>query len=51
MKKSRFREEQMSKILREADLSTVAEVAKKHGISDITIYAWRNASGSKNRSM
>jgi transposase-like protein len=28
----------MVKILREADQGTVAEVAKKHGISDQTIY-------------
>jgi putative transposase len=39
MKKTRFSEETMVKILREADQSPVAEVAKKHGISDVTIYA------------
>ena len=45
MKKTRFSEEQMVKILREADNSPVSEVAKKHGVSDVTIYAWRKRFG------
>ena len=45
MKKTRFSEEQMVKILREADQGPVVEVAKKHGISDKTIYLWRKRFG------
>ncbi|WP_220637150.1 transposase [Georgfuchsia toluolica] len=38
-------EEQVVRILREADRDSVVDVAKRHGISKASIYAWRKRLG------
>jgi len=46
MKKTRYSDEQIVRILREADKDSVAEVGKRHGVSEATIYVWRKKFGS-----
>jgi len=42
---SRFTDEQMVAILREADRTSVAEAARKHKVNEQTIFAWRKHFG------
>lgn len=41
MKKSRYDDEQIIRILRETDQDTIANVAKRHGVSEASIYIWQ----------
>jgi len=45
MKRMDFTESQIAKILCEARLTCVNDVARKHNISEATIYAWHRKFG------
>ena len=42
MKRARFSDEQIVRMLQEADKCPVVEAAKRHGISKPSIYSWPN---------
>ncbi len=44
--KKRYSDEQIVRILRETDKDTIAEVARRHGVSEASIYAWRKRFGT-----
>ena len=46
MKRMRYSDEQIVRILRETDKDTIVEVARRYGVSEASIYAWRKKFGT-----
>ena len=50
MKRSRYTEDQIIGILKEQEAGTsVAELCRKHGMSDATFYSWKSKYGEAKR--
>ena len=47
MKRPRYSDERIVRILRQTDQIPVAQTAKKSGVSEATIYAWRKQFGER----
>jgi putative transposase len=51
MKKTKFSENQIMSILKEAEVGiSVSDICRKHGISDATFYVWRKKFGGMTES-
>jgi putative transposase len=50
MKKSRFTDEQIVAMVQESEASSVAEVARKHQVTEQTVYTWRRRFGGMDKS-
>lgn len=52
MKQKRFSAEQIIKVLREAEVPgvSIGEVCRRHNITDVTFYRWRQKYGGLERS-
>ena len=50
MKKARFTDEQIVQIVRESQAHGVPETAKKHKVSEQSIYIWKRRFGSMDQS-
>jgi putative transposase len=45
MKGKRYTEEQIIRMLRESETTSIGEVSRKHGVSEWSLYRWRKKYG------